>query len=370
MSVNHLNFMKQITHTASLVPRESSLLVWAWLMLMAIGLAGCTHDDSTSIASMPQQKTKQVQRLIEPQQSDHEQFNEIVETLCSPAMGGRGWGKPGLERAGDYLIALMRDDLKLPGGMANGGYAQLVATDEVDGKLVRSRNLVAMLPGRGAMAEQTVVLCAHYDHLGRGEYGSLAWRHAQWDDIDPLPVHAGADDNASGVAAAVLAMVRVRDALADVANRRTVALLLTTGEERGFIGLRYLAGSPQAQRSLAFDFNEIYAAINLDMVGRLGNNPNSNGLGIYHSEAWRPWQPAMVQANEGLNLRLQFSERPPGYGDEIIFHRLDIPAVLIHTRSHEQYHTPADTPETLDIEGAMQITQWVAQLTDVLATQE
>ena len=89
-------------------------------------------------------------------------------------------------------------------------------------------NLGGILPGLGKLADQVIVLGAHYDHLGWGGEGSLKPNeHA---------IHPGADDNASGTVAVLLAAERLRDQLKDVPNRRTILFALFSGEEAGLAG--------------------------------------------------------------------------------------------------------------------------------------
>lgn len=284
----------------------------------------------------------------------------IVQTLANPNIQGRGWGTDGLKRAGDFLVGYLQKQTTWQPALRSGGFAQPFATDEVDDLRIRSRNVIAMLPGRGSLAGQTVIVAAHYDHLGRGEHASLARRFAQWEDVDPLPIHPGADDNASGVAAALLAMRDIQQQLQNVADHRAVVLLLTTGEEHGFLGSRYFAGHP---KQLTFELDQTIAVVNLDMVGQLRDNT----LGIYHTEAWPGWTPAIHNANTATQLHLLTDESPPGYGDELIFQRLEIPAVLVHTGHHDAYHTPADTADTLNYPGLVRISRWAGRLVSILA---
>ena len=203
---------------------------------------------------------------------------------------------------------------------------------------------------------------SHYDHIGHGSRNSMARRFKQWDGVDPLPAHPGADDNASGVTAVLLAAAMLERDLASEPNRRTVVVLFTTGEEDGYIGLRFLASQ---QDELAFDFKRTYAAMNVDMVGRL----RDDRLGVYYTDEWKGWSPVLVQANEGVGLTLVTDEQVPGYGDELILRRLDLPAVLLHTGLHDEYHTPDDKPATLNYAGAMRVTRFVAAAGRVLATE-
>src|SRR5205085_2772437 len=97
-------------------------------------------------------------------------------------------------------------------------------------------NYVALLPGRGALANEAVVLGAHYDHLGYGGEGSMK--------PNVNAIHPGADDNASGTAGVLAAAAIIRDALKTVPSHRTVVFALFSGEERGLAGSGYLVQHP------------------------------------------------------------------------------------------------------------------------------
>lgn len=292
------------------------------------------------------------------------QFFSIANTLSSPAMNGRGWGDPGLTMAETYLIEQVRDELALSPGMRDGRYSHRVTFALAKEPEHTSRNIVASIPGRGALVGEAVMIVAHFDHLGRSGRSSLAPRderwQATWKQLDPKPMHPGADDNASGVAAALLAMNRLKSMLQDQPDHRTIMLLLTTGEELGFVGVRAFA---KQDEHAVVDLENTRAAINLDMVGRLG----PQGLGIYQTDKWKPWQPAIVQARQGLDLNVVTHRPAPGYGDEIMLLRLDVPAILLNTGLHSDYHTPADTVDKLNVPGAVTIAHFVANLAFVLS---
>lgn len=331
--------------------------------LAGLSLAACHYTkipEPSSITSM-----QATSRNLPSFDSESSYFFEIVNTLTSPSMNGRGWGDPGLALAEDYLIEQVRDELALSPGMKDGQFAHPVAFQLPKQDEYTSQNIVASIPGRGALAGEAVMIVAHFDHLGRSDRSSRAphderWKK-HWKHLDPKPMHPGADDNASGVATAIVATARLRLMLEDEPDHRTILLLLTTAEELGFVGVRAFAKQDQ---HAVVDLENTHAAINLDMVGRLG----PEGLGIYQTQKWKPWRPAIVQAREGLDLKIFTNKQSPGYGDEIMFLRLDVPAILLNTGLHDDYHTPADTVDRLNIPGAVTIARFVSNLAYVLAT--
>ncbi len=115
------------------------------------------------------------------------------------------------------------------------------------------KNVIGILPGEGPHADETVVVGAHYDHLGLGGEGSFF--------PDKHEIHNGADDNASGTSA--LIEVARRLAGRDKKPARRVVFIAFTGEERGLIGSAYYCRHP------VFPLDKTVAMLNMDMVGRL-----------------------------------------------------------------------------------------------------
>ena len=204
----------------------------------------------------------------------------------------------------------------------------------IDARVSRERrtgyNVVGYLPPTAAEPADKpyVVLGAHYDHLGRGESGSLAGADAAGD------VHNGADDNASG-AAAVLA------AGAELAGReraRGVVLGFWSGEEIG------LLGSQEFVRSGPVPMDEVTAYVNFDMVGRMRDNAlTAQGLGS--SSVW----PALVdEVNGSFGFDLQRVSDPYLPTDSIRFIEADVPSLALFTGSHPEYHRPSDDADTIN----------------------
>ncbi len=208
-----------------------------------------------------------------------------------------------------------------------------------------SQNVLATLPGAGALKEQWVVLGAHYDHLGLGGPGS--------DSAVPerRAVHNGADDNASGVAV----MLEVAHYLADnpspAEDRRSVMFQAFGAEEPG------LHGSAYATANLPVPIESVVAMINLDMVGRM----DTAGLylgGTETSPVWRVLLPPLNHA--GLPLR--FSTPGAGASDHQSYQLRQVPALFCFTGRHEQYHHPDDDVHRLNLPGMQLVGQLVARV--------
>src|SRR5688500_6175977 len=103
--------------------------------------------------------------------------------------------------------------------------AKLVGTVDVQATYVDAENVAGIIRGRGALANEVVVVGAHYDHLGHGGHGSMR--------PNDKGIHSGADDNASGTSAVLVAAQRLQDLLKDAKNRRTILIALFAAEEVG-----------------------------------------------------------------------------------------------------------------------------------------
>ncbi|MCM2370910.1 M28 family peptidase [Aporhodopirellula aestuarii] len=224
---------------------------------------------------------------------------------------------------------------------------------EISPSTVQSPNVVGVLPGRGNLADETLVIGAHFDHVGMGEFGSLA--------PDTIEIHNGADDNASGTAT----LLRVAGEIAQLfsgpnrpAHHRRVVFIAFTGEERGLLGSKYYVQHPR------FPLSSTVAMINMDMVGRL----NDNELTVYGTGSASNFQSLLKQSNELTRFRLV--EVPSGYGpsDHASFYEAGIPVLFFFTGLHSDYHRPSDDFDKLNLDGMDRITDMISQVSERLAT--
>jgi Peptidase family M28/PDZ domain len=275
--------------------------------------------------------------------------------LAADAREGRGVGSSGLNAAAEYIAReFARIGLSQPWG---GGYFQEFTIDStapagahtgIGGATVK--NVVGVLPGRGPLAGQVVVIGAHYDHLGRGGAGMGS--------LDPDSVgviHNGADDNASGTAALLEAARLLRGKLQG--DRRTVVFVAFTAEETGLIGSSYYVQHP------AYPNDSTVAMINFDMVGRLRDD-KLLALGAETA-------PELTPLLDSLNVTYKFDLRASGDGwgrsDHSSFYGAKIPVVHFFTDTHEQYHRVTDDPATINGAGIARVASYAADLTVALA---
>jgi aminopeptidase YwaD len=196
------------------------------------------------------------------------------------------------------------------------------------------------------LANETIVVGAHYDHLGHGERDSLApeARRGQ--------VHPGADDNASGVAA-VMELAR-RFAARGTPPQRRLVFVAFSGEESGQLGSRHYVKHP---------IGDTVAMLNFDMVGRL----RDDRLGIAGNESAREFA-ALLAAADGrspLEVMLGGPEYPDD-SDHGPFAAAGVPILYLCTGGHEDRHMPDDTADKVNFEGMAKVVDFSEDLLDRL----
>ncbi len=188
-------------------------------------------------------------------------------------------------------------------------------------------------------AATTVVIGAHYDHLGYGEDGGSLFRSGE------KSIHNGADDNASGTAA-LIELGRMLKASGSKNNN--YLLIAFSGEELGLFGSKYFTESP------TIDLKSVSYMINMDMVGRLNDSSRMVTIGgVGTSPSWGE----VVKTGNAFNIRYDSSGTGPS--DHTSFYRKDIPVLFYFTGLHSDYHKPTDDPEKINYAGEWSIIQHI-----------
>lgn len=225
---------------------------------------------------------------------------------------------------------------------------------ELSAATAKSSNVVGVLPGRGELAEQTLVIGAHYDHVGMGGEGSLA--------PGTVAVHNGADDNASGTSALLATATKLVDQLRNADSHRRIVFIAFTGEERGLLGSKHYVEQPR------FPIADTVAMVNMDMVGRLRDNE----LTVYGTGSASVMDGLLDAANvpgpSGEPFKLVRVESGYGPSDHASFYAAGVPVLFFFTGLHEDYHRPSDDFENLNLGGMIRITDMVCQVSESLAT--
>jgi len=268
------------------------------------------------------------------------------------------------------------------------------------------RNVIGRLQLGKKPSEQVIVVGAHIDHLGRGKNSSSL---AKADEKGMI--HYGADDNASGVAA----MLEVAEYLADqkkqgkLNGNRDILFAAWSGEELGLIGSNHFVktyaasasshsahshsaaahssdpkkkvgpvkvgpvkvtaksgaaadAAHQAASSRHSVYPAIAACINMDMIGRLESKLVLQGIGS--SSIWKG-EIERRNAPVGLPITLQNDSYLPT--DASSFYMYGVPILSAFTGSHGEYHSPRDTPDRLNYEGAAKVARLMGLVTRSLA---
>ena len=230
-------------------------------------------------------------------------------------------------------------------------------TADLEIKVRRSidvKNVVGVLDGSGPLANETVVIGAHYDHLGYGGPGSMA-------NLKKPAIHHGADDNGSGTTM----MMELARRFAQMKERqgRRLVFVAFTGEEMGLHGSLHYCKEP------LFPLTDTVAMINLDMVGRLTTDSQSkkDRLTVYGTGTARSFEELLQSINKKHDLELQ--KRPGGSApsDQATFSAKQIPVLFFYTGDHSDYHRPTDTVDHINFAGMERVASFVQDVVDYLA---
>jgi hypothetical protein len=180
----------------------------------------------------------------------------------------------------------------------------------------------------------TIVIGAHYDHLGWGGEGSRA--------LGVHEIHNGADDNASGTAA----LMALADDLAkkDTLTRHNYLFIAFTAEERGLLGSNYFVNHP------TYPIEKMAYMINMDMVGRLRDSQiQVSGVGT--ATEWND----IFATVRCFDISYKLDASGVGPSDHTSFYNQGLPVLHFFTGSHEDYHMPGDDSDKINFKGIAEI---------------
>ena len=277
-------------------------------------------------------------------------MKEDVMVLADDTLNGRETGTEGEKKAAAYIESRFKD-LKLEPKGTNGSYLQKFSfkpssnpheeatfTGLKTDSTVTGMNVVGYLNNN---AETTVVIGAHYDHLGMGGEGSL-YREGE-------AIHNGADDNASGVAV----MLRLAKQLSEMKNNANNYLFIAfSGEEMGLLGSNYYVKNP------TINTKKVSYMINMDMVGRLNQEETLAVHGVGTSPVFKQ----VLYANNDQGLTIAEHESGVGPSDHTSFYLVDLPVLHFFTGQHEDYHKPSDDADKINYVGMEKIGAFILAL--------
>lgn len=253
----------------------------------------------------------------------------IYETVTVPVvfMGNKVWKKLVVDR------------------QANKGAVTLSLDIDITKTERSGNNLAAYIDNN---ATYTVVLGAHYDHLGYGEDHNSLHANAAKEHL----VHHGADDNASGTAALLEMAERIK------ANKKlrhyNYLFVNFSGEELG------LFGSKAFVKQEGLDSNKIAYMLNMDMVGRLNDSTHALTVGgVGTSPSW-----ADVVAMAGSDFKVVIDSAGVGPSDHTSFYNAGIPVLFFFTGTHKDYHKPSDLPGAINYQGEVDVLEYVTRVVE------
>ena len=212
---------------------------------------------------------------------------------------------------------------------------------------IHARNVVGFLDNGG---ENTIVIGAHYDHLGYGEESSLYFG-------DDVLIHNGADDNASGTSL----LLDLANRLATKNLKSNYLFIAFSGEEMGLLGSNYFLKNPTVSK------DEINYMINMDMVGRLNEENKLSVSGVGSAKIFKQ----IINSNNSQFNLVEFgSSSGFGSSDHASFYYEDIPVLSFFTGQHEDYHKPSDDSDKINFEGIEKISDYIEDIIEELDSAE
>jgi hypothetical protein len=273
-----------------------------------------------------------------------------VTFLAADELGGRAIGSEGEVKASEYLARQFEKIGLEPKGTE--GFFQPFTVSKptnpheeavigTDGEGITGRNVVAFLDKK---SDKTIVIGAHFDHLGMGGQGSL--------HRGDSAIHNGADDNASGTAA-LLALAKI---LKQEELKSNVLFIAFSGEENGLWGSNYFVKNP------TIDLATVNYMVNMDMVGRLKEDKALaiNGVGT------SPSFPPIFDRINTDSLKLVTSESGTGPSDHTSFYLQDLPVLHFFTGQHEDYHKPTDDADLINYDGLVKVVRYISRTVTAL----
>jgi len=289
---------------------------------------------------------------INSQESNKESIKKDIEYLASEELEGRFPGTNGEDLAANYIAEKFEKFglTKLTGSyfqdfnftLPSSPHEEVKFNEETNSK-IDAKNIIAFIDNN---KKNTVIIGAHYDHIGYGGQYSL--------DRGVNEIHNGADDNASGTAMLISLAKQLKNRN-DLKNN--YLFIAFSAEELGLIGSRYFVNSE------IFDSESINFMINLDMVGRLNEERELSIYGVGTSSIFK-----QVVNSLNNNFKLKIINDGTGPSDHTSFYNKDIPVLFFNTGSHENYHRPSDDVDLINYEGISEISNYVIDIIDELET--
>lgn len=240
-------------------------------------------------------------------------------------------------------------------------FASQYMSAQVDLILQKSQghNVVGYLQPNGAKkGAKAILIGAHGDHLGRGESTGSSLARAD----EKNKIHYGADDNASGVSGVIELAAYFSEAKKMAQLKKPLYFAIWSGEEVGVLGSNYFVKTWKEIKKNEFK-NSFEAGLNMDMIGRMRDRLQVQGVA-----SAKQWAPLSEEVGLVTGVPLTLTADPYLPTDAMSIYLGEVPSISFFTGSHEEYHSPRDTAETLNYPGLVRVIGVVGKYTEKLAT--
>lgn len=285
---------------------------------------------------------------------NQEKLKSHISYLASDKLGGRLAGSPNEKLAADYLSNQLKSVGLKPYNGKN--YIQkfdyklkLNPKDSLAITNIEAHNVIGYLDNK---ASKTIVIGAHYDHLGLNEHNNSTKPNSKGE------IHNGADDNASGVAG-VLELARILSTNKEI-EKANYIFALFSGEEDGLQGSKFMT------ETIKTLYPNVTAMINMDMIGKLNASKDLLVGGIGTSPDFKK----IVELNKPAGFNVTLDESGVGPTDHTSFYLKDIAVLNFFTGTHTDYHKPSDDEDKINYTGVKNIVEYVFKVTHDIANLE
>ncbi len=263
-----------------------------------------------------------------------ERLQKDMNVLAHDSLLGREAGSASEIKARDY-IARQFEDIGLKKPVGDTSYFQKF----ISGSARYYYNVIGLLDNK---AKKTVVVGAHYDHVGLGYFGS---RYGSGQ------IHNGADDNASGTAT-IIELARYFSV--NTPKKYNYLFIAFSAEEKGLLGSYFFVNSPLAKQY------QIAYMLNFDMVGRMKKGLRKKIILFAYGSS--PEWKELIKNNKPKQIKLKKLKFGPPFSDHAPFYEKQIPVLYFTTGLHQDYHTPFDDIEFINYEGMLRIVEYLNKL--------
>ncbi len=292
-----------------------------------------------------------ISSFVSAQKIEEKNIKTHIKFLSDDALQGRLSGSEGERMALDYIEKQFKALKLQPKGDSDSFEQKFPFKSGVHGTGTEgtAHNAVAYLDNK---ADKTIIIGAHFDHLGLGENGSSL-------DANPKgKIHNGADDNASGVAGVLeLARYFSKNKISEKSN---FLFICFSGEELGLYGSKYFTDHP------SIDLTKVNYMINMDMIGRL--NPTTKSVSVSGSGTSPVWETTLKNMT-GTQLTIKTDSAGVGPSDHTSFYLKNIPVLHFFTGSHSDYHKPSDDWDKINYAGEKEVLDLIIAVIEKLDTE-